>query len=242
MDTLLQDLRYAARSLLRAPGFALVAILTLALGIGANTTIFSAVDGVLLRDLPYDDPDRVVRLVGTQREGESRGTVSLPDVLDLRARATVFEEVAAYDEWTPTLTGGAPPERLHAASVTSPFFRVLGVRPALGRFFRPDEDRPGHDPAVVLSHGLWRRRFGADPGIVGRTVELSGTSYTVAGVAPAGFEDPGLHDAAEQDPQLWRVTPGYFDPESSSRDGRACTAGARLKPGVSMGRARAAVA
>jgi putative ABC transport system permease protein len=163
-------------------------------------------------------------------------------VLDLRARATVFEEVAAYDEWTPTLAGGGVPERLHAASVTSPFFRVLGVRPALGRFFRPDEDRPGHDPAVVLSHGLWRRRFGADPGIVGRTVELSGTSYTVAGVAPAGFEDPGLHDAAEQDPQLWRVTPGYFAPESSARDGRAFTAVARLKPGATLEQGRAEAA
>ncbi|HEX5724090.1 MAG TPA: ABC transporter permease [Longimicrobiaceae bacterium] len=242
MDSFLQDLRYAVRALLRTPGFTLVAVLTLALGIGANTAIFSAVNGVLLRDLPYREPDRVVRFLGTRADGGGRGTLSLPDVMDLRARAAAFEEVALYDEWTPTFTGRDEPLRLYAASVSSPFFRVLGVRPAAGRFFRPDEDRPGHEPAVVLAHGFWRAHLGADPAAVGGTVELNGTAYRVVGVAPAGFEDPGLSDDGEASPVLWRVTPAYFNPLDSSRNGRAFTAVGRLRPGVPLARARAEVA
>ncbi|HEX8694647.1 MAG TPA: ABC transporter permease [Longimicrobium sp.] len=241
MDTLLQDLRYTFRTLRQSPGFTAVAVLTLALGIGANAAIFSAVNGVLLRPLPYDEPGRVVRLLGTTDGETAFGTVSYPDVMDIRAQATVFEEVAAYDEWSPTLTGPGEPERLAGASVTSPFFRVLGVRPAAGRFFRPDEDRPGHDPAVVLSHALWMQRFGGDRGLVSRPILLNGTSYTVVGVAPPDFEDPDLSDDAERQPALWRVTPAYFNPEQSSRSGHAFTAVARLRPGVTLERAAAEV-
>ncbi|MBC7792020.1 MAG: ABC transporter permease [Anaerolineae bacterium] len=232
-----RDIRYGLRALRRSPGFAVVAVVTLALGIGATTTIFSAVNGVLMRPLPYENPGQLVRLLGhTART--SFGTVAYLDVLDFRSQSTLLEEAAAYDEWTATLTGGDAPERVDGASVTSSFFRVLGVRPWLGRYFRPEEDSVGHDPVVVLSHGLWTRRFGTDRDIVGQQIPINGTQYRVVGITPPDFEDPSLTDAGSQPPQLWRVTPPYFNPKDSDRSSTAFAAVARLRNGVEVNAAR----
>jgi putative ABC transport system permease protein len=233
-----RDARHAIRALRRAPGFAAAAIGTLALGVGATTAIFTAVNGVLLRPLPYDEAGRLVRFVGVVEGRDGRGTVSFPDVLDWRDQSTAFTGVAAYDEWSATLVHGDAPERVDGASVTSAFFDVLGVTPLHGRFFRADEDSPGHEPAVVLSHGLWQRRFGGDPLAVGRMLRAGTVDYRIVGVAPAGLEDPALSGASFDPPALWRVSPAYFDPEDVPRGARAFTAIGRLRPGVPLERAQ----
>lgn len=157
----MNDLRYALRSLSKQPGFTAVAVLTLALGIGANTAVFSVVYGVLLRALPYPESERLVRLY-EGGEGE-RGTVSPPDFVDWRGQATSFEAMVAFHGDRVTLTGAGEAEELPAASVTFGFFTVLGVSPAFGRDFAREEEVPGPDHVAVVSHGLWQRRFGADP-------------------------------------------------------------------------------
>jgi putative ABC transport system permease protein len=201
MDAFRQDLLYALRRLWAAPGFTLVAVLTLALGIGANAALFSIVNGVLLRPLPYPDPDRLVRVVGLY---EGKPVVMSPaNFLDVRAAAATLEGLAAYDNTAFTLTGGGEPHRVEAAEVTANFFDVLGVRPALGRGFEGGENDPGRAKVVVLGHGLWAQRFAGDPGVLGQAVVLDGQPYTVVGVAAAGFDFPGttqlwvpmLHDA-----------------------------------------------
>ncbi|MGH7481876.1 MAG: ABC transporter permease [Longimicrobiales bacterium] len=183
----LHDLRIAARSLLRSPGFTAAAILTLALGIGATTAIFSAVNTVLLRPLPYPDPHELVRLYDQWR-GE-RWTVSPPNFVDYRSEAS-FAGVTAYHRSSFTLTDPGEAEQIEAASVTSDFFRVLGSPPALGRGIVPENEAPGSDRVVVLSDGFWHQRFNADPGVLGRQIELDGERYTVVGVARAGFDYP----------------------------------------------------
>ncbi|HEX6058013.1 MAG TPA: ABC transporter permease [Gemmatimonadaceae bacterium] len=234
----LRDARQAARSLFRDPGFAAAAIVTLALGVGASTAIFSAVYGVLLRPLPYEDPDRLVRFIGTTETRNGRGTLSFPDVLDWRDGTSSFTGVAAYDEWSATIGGDEAPERIDGASVTSGFFDVLGATPALGRFFLPREDDAGHDPAVVLSHALWQRRYGADPNVIGRMLRVGTVDYRIVGVAGAAFEDPGLSGPSFDAPALWRVSPPYFDPASVPRGARSFTAIGRLRPGIALERAR----
>ena len=186
MDTLLQDIRYAARSLRRSPGFTIVAVLTLALGIGANAAIFSVVNGVLLRPLAYANPDQLVMVWG-HNENIGNETASLPDFKDWRERNTVFESMAAVANTRFDVTGDGEPERVDAALTTANFFHVLGVTPALGRAFNAEEEASGRDRVVVLSHGFWERRFGARADAVGRSITLSGIPYTVIGVAPAGF-------------------------------------------------------
>ena len=238
IDDALRDMRLGVRSLRRSPGFAAVSVLTLALGIGATTAVFSAVNGVLLRPLPYDEPGRLVRILGTSARTD-RGTVAYLDVLDYRREArAVLEEVAAYDEWSATLTSGDTPERLEGASVTSPFFRVLGVKPWRGRFFVDAEDEPGHERVVVISHDLWQRRFGGADAIVGSEIEVNGSTYRVVGITPPGFEDPGLSGVGDK-PTLWRATPGYFNPRDSQRSSTAFTAVARLTRGTTIERAQA---
>ncbi|HET7623326.1 MAG TPA: ABC transporter permease [Gemmatimonadaceae bacterium] len=186
METLLQDLRYAARSLRRTPGFTIVAVLTLALGIGANAAIFSVVNGVLFRPLAYANPDQLVMVWG-HSENIGNETASLPDFKDWRERNTVFESMAAVANTRFDVTGDGEPERVDAALTTANFFHVLGVIPALGRAFNEEEETSGRDRVVVLSHGFWERRFGARADAVGRTITLSGLPYTVIGVAPSGF-------------------------------------------------------
>ena len=197
IEVLRQDLRYAARTLRKSPGFTIVAALTLALGIGANTAIFSVVDAVILRPLPYPEPSRLVELWGNVKRAkvERRGA-SFPDYLDWRAQSRSFEAMAAFDSGTMTLTGVDEPERITGEFVSQPYFDLLGMRPALGRTFLPEEDEvPQRNAVIILSDGLWKRRFGADPAIVGRTVQLDGRTWSIVGVMPAWFR--GITDQAE---------------------------------------------
>src|SRR5262249_49177048 len=163
-------LRHAARLFVRAPGFAAVVVLMLAVGIGGNTAIFSVIRGVLLAPLPYRDPERVVQVFG-ESEVFGRGSVSVPEYLDYRAQTSRPPRRAGLAAWsvlTGNLVGGGPPERVSIGAATASFFPLLGVDPQLGRSFEPEEEQVGHDQVVVLTHGFWQRRFGGDPGIVGR--------------------------------------------------------------------------
>jgi putative ABC transport system permease protein len=180
-----QDLRFGARMLLKQPGFTVIAILTLALGIGANTAIFSIVNAALLRPFPYPAPERLMIL----GEYVSGGSVSYPNFVDWRAQHTVFEAIsAARGNESFNFTGSGEPERLQGRLVSAEFFSTLGIKPLVGRDFLAEEDRPGATPAVILSYGFWQRRFGADPGVIGRQLTFNNQSFTVVGVAPSGFQ------------------------------------------------------
>lgn len=230
-EELWQDLRYGVRALRKQPGFSLVVVLTLAVGIGTNSTIFSFANGVLLRPLPYANPESLVALDETspKRNVTSMG-VSFPNFLDWRAQNQVFEDIAAYTEGTYTLVGGGEPEQIRGAGVSSGLFEILGVTPALGRTISPEEDRPGSETVVILSHGLWQRRFGSVPGIVGRTISVNDRQHTVVGVMPPGFKFPEVAD-------LW--VPLALDTQRWTRNDHGLRAIARLKPGVSLGQAAA---
>ncbi len=229
MEALWQDLCYGARQLARSPEFTLAAVLTLALGIGANTAIFSVVNGVLLRPLAYDDPERIIVVWGKHPQ-IGREAASLPDFTDWRAQNSSFESMTGAGRSFLTLTGAEEPERLMATLVTGDFFDVLRVRPILGRGFLPEEDRPGAGRVGLISHGLWQRRFGSDPNIVGRTLTLNGELYTVVGVAP-----PHLNLLSSTD--LW--TPLARDPAQAGRRNDFLFVAGRLKPGVTLEQARA---
>lgn len=241
MEWWTQDVRFALRGLRSRPAFTAVAVGTLALAVGANTALFSVIRGVLLRPLPYEEADRLVRVESRWVEGGgSGGPVSYPNMRDLAVEAAdALAGVAALDEWQPVLTDGDRVVVLHGATVTAGFFDLLGVEPAAGRFFSPDEEGEGREQVVVLGHALWRDRFAADPGVIGRPLDLSGNSYTVIGVVGPGFEDPQLHGDGWEDPQVWR-TP-WFEPAERPRSGRSWAALARLGPGVDLERARARV-
>jgi putative ABC transport system permease protein len=211
-----QDLRYALRGLRQRPGFTLVAVLTLALGIGANTAIFSVVNGVLLRSLPYDRPERLAMIWG-HRNQEPLAELSVPELLDLRDRSRAFTGIAAYADGSVNLTGTGAPARIHAGYVTADAPTLLGITPAIGRGFTAEEDLPGGPAAVLLSDGLWRRRFGADPGVIGRVLTLDDTPTTVVGVMPPGFQLPShfvgpgreLWVPMQLDPATNRATRGW---------------------------------
>jgi putative ABC transport system permease protein len=234
MHTLWQDLRYGARMLLKKPGFTLIAALTLALGIGANTAIFSVVNAVLIQPLPFAEPDRLVWMWGAIRNGSNRTAVAPLDFLDYREQNKSFEQFAAMKS-VPVygnLTGSGDPERLEAALVTGNYFQALGVKPALGRAFLLENEQPGRDRVVVLSHGLWQRRFGADRTIVNRTITLDGRNYEVLGVMPPGLKFP-------RTAEMW--APMNFDssPEMKQRRARFLRLIGRLKPGVTLAQAQA---
>jgi predicted permease len=234
IESLWQDARYAMRSLLRAPGFTMVAVLALAVGIGANAAIFSLVNALVVRGLPFAHADRLVVLIGNvERQTVERRGNSYPDHLDWRAKATSFTDMAAYTGLTMTLDAADGLTRISVEGVSAPYFDVLGVSPAMGRTFRPDEDAvASRDAVTVLSDGLWRTSFGADPAIVGRRVTLSGRQYEVIGVMPAGFT--GVTDAAS----LWVpfvMTGGGLD----NRGTRGFQSVARLKDGVTREAAQA---
>jgi predicted permease len=236
-ESLRQDVRYALRTLGKAPGFTLVAVFALAVGIGANAAIYSLVDATGVRALPYPDADRLVLLWGNvQRTAIERRGASYPDFADWRAQAASFEDVAAFDTQWMTLPGAGDAERILTEFVSAPYFSLLGVAPARGRVFQADEDVVAA-PAlvVVLSDGLWKRRFGADPQIIGRTLTLccAARQYTVVGVMPPGFK--GLTDTAE----LW-VPFAMWAPANTmdARGARGFPAVARLKPGVTIASAR----
>jgi putative ABC transport system permease protein len=236
MDTLLQDLRYAARQLLRSPGFAAVAVLTLALGIGANTAIFSVVRGVLLRPLEYRDAGWLVALFSEERDGtEARNPTSPANFLDWSEQSKSFQEMTAAQPWSPTLTGRDAPVQISALKATPSLFALLGVQPLLGRTFPPGEAVSGPEHVVVLGYGLWTRQFGADRGIVGRQIVLDGESYTVAGVMPPSFEFPPFWATGAE---MW--VPLTFTPEAAAdRSASYLRVFARLRPGVTLAQAKA---
>lgn len=186
---IVQDLRFAVRMLRKNRAFTVVAVLALAIGIGASTVMFSVVRAVLLQPLPYADPDRVVSV--TEAKRGSRTTVAPPNFVDWAAQNHTFARLVAYNEGTATLSGNGDPERLDAASVGADFLDVLGVRPVAGRGFLPDEARPGGTPAVILGHALWQRRYGSDPSVIGRTISVDSAPHTIVGVMPAGFNFAG---------------------------------------------------
>ena len=196
-----RDARYGVRLLLGAPGFTAAAVVTLALGIGANAAIFSVVHAVLLRPLPYADPARLV-LVGGRGVDNRADNLGYLTFVDWRARARAFDELAVIRSWNPTLVGGEAPERLAGMRVSANFFTLLGVPPMLGRGFRADEDVPARRRVVVLSDRLWRRRFGADPQVVGRSIDLSDGAYVVVGVMPAAYQ-PLVSEHFYQAAELW---------------------------------------
>lgn len=234
MPDLWQDFRYALRLQLRQPGITALALVTLALGIGANTAIFSAVNAVLLRPLPYAEPDRLV-MIWEKRvsEGVLDNVVAPADYLDWEERQQAFDALAAFTTDTVDLTGTGEPVRLAAGTVSPPFFDLLGVTMALGRSFRPDEAETGQSRVVVLTHGLWRDRFSSDPAVVGRTVVLNGVPHAVIGVLPATFEFP--NPALE----LWMPLALRGTEAGASRTNHYLSVYGRMKVGSSLEHARA---
>src|SRR3954470_8156498 len=223
---MLSDFRYALCQLAKSPGFAAVAILTLALGIGANTAIFSVTNAVLFRALPYKDPARIVAINKVSSEF-GLGGLTAGAFLDFREQSASFDQLAAYTENEFTLTGGGDAERIVAAEVSSALFPLLGVNPSLGRTFNPDEEKMGRDQVVVVSDAFWKRRTGGDPSFVGKTITLDDKVYTVVGIMPAGFQFPRKFE-------IWK--PLALDPEQE-RHGeqfRLIQLIGRLKPGVSQ--------
>ncbi|HZG54139.1 MAG TPA: ABC transporter permease [Pyrinomonadaceae bacterium] len=238
MGTVLQDLRYGLRTLWKSPGFTYIAVLALALGIGANTAIFSVVNTVLLRPLPYNAPDRLVWLWETSpRNDIPKEVASYPNFDDWRQQNQNFESVAGFTGTTASLTGtDGEPERLPGAAVLGDFFTVLGVEPMLGRKFLPEENEEGKHRVVILSHGLWQRQFGSDAQIVGRQIGLNNAQYTVVGVMPPNFQHP--NPEARRRVELWLAMPV----NESMRNGRRSdflSVIARLKGGVSVEQASA---
>src|ERR1041385_191431 len=189
METLLKDIRYGVRGLLKHPGFAAIVILTLAVGIGASTAIFTVVNSVMLRRLPYRTAARIVAIQELNPKGE-RIQSTAANFLDWRAQNTVFEQLAAIRSANANLNLSDETERIDVAQTSANFFDVFGIEPQLGRLFVAADEQAGHQPIVVLSDHLWRRRFGADAGIIGKPVSLDGRNYTVVGVAPPGFQYP----------------------------------------------------
>src|SRR5262245_354984 len=238
MQTLWQDLRYGARMLLKEPGFTLVAILTLALGIGTNTAIFTVINAALLRPLPYEDAEGLVVVTTTmRRETVEVRSSSYPDFVDWRDQNTVFERIAARAEASFTLTGDAGPERVDGELVSADYFPLLRARAAFGRTFLPEEDSaPDMRRVALVGHRLWQRRFGGSPALVGRTIQLNDGNYTVVGIMPEGFR--GVSDEAE----IWlpmmmvsSVTPAGV---LQARNQRWQSTVARLKPGATLAQAQ----
>ncbi len=234
MDTLLHDLRYALRSLRRNPGFTAIAVTVLALGIAANTAIFSVVNGVLLAPLPYEQPDRVVML-WSHWENWPQTWVSPPELDDYQRELRALEHVAAFDYGPRNLTGGDTPERVRAAFMSAEIFPALGARPARGRVFTKQDDQPGAARVALISDGLWRRRFASDPSIVGKDIRLSDSVVTVIGIMPAEFELP-LDFGQPVD--LWMpIALATSDPNDRGNHGLNVVA--RLRKGTSLAAAQA---
>src|SRR5215467_10898816 len=239
MRTLLQDVRYGLRMLVKKPTFTIVAVLMLALGVGANTAIFSIVDAVLLRSLPYRDPDRLVR-VFFNKPGVGLRDVrfSKPELDDLQMRAGVFEDVTPIFEGSEDLTGAGQPERLEAVNGSFSYFSILGVTPQIGRLFGPQDFVPGFAPEVVISDGLWRRAYGADPNVVGRTLRLDNDPQTIIGVLPPGFRHPG--PTISGDVEVFGAGGFIGEPFPKAMRGTRVLGNGigRLKPGLSLAQAQ----
>jgi putative ABC transport system permease protein len=239
MTGLFQDLRYAIRQLRKNPGFTLVAVLTLALGIGANTAIFGVANGVLIRSLPYSDPQQLALLWTSGSEGNNRAQLSFTDIDDYRTLNHVFENVVPFGNWNATFSGAGDPTPLPGMQVGDGYFSLMRVKPMLGRDFLPEEQIEGRDRVIILGYGLWQTRFAGDPKVVGRQIRLSGRPYTIVGVAPKDF--PMLPITLVDGPaQFYRpVAEKRDDKERLSRHLRAL---ARLRPGVSLRQAQSDLA
>jgi len=235
MSGMFQDIRYASRQIRKAPGFAAVAVITLALGIGANTAIFSVVNGVLLRPLPFQDADRLVRLWHVPPQQSFPGiptfSVSPANYLDWQSQNHVFEQMAIYGYSGFTMTGGDKPEQVDASNVSATFFSTLGVKPMIGRVITPDEDQQGRSNVVVLSYRFWQQHFGSNREIVGHNITLDGANYLVAGVMPENFRFPDFA-------QMW--TPmAWTDQEKIIRGNHNYLVVARLRPEADIKQAQA---
>ena len=228
-----QDLRYGLRMLAKNPAFTIIAVLALALGIGANSAIFSVVNRVLLQPLPYKNPEQLVIVwEENSKQGFPKDTPAAANYVDWRDQNHVFEAMAAIGDISFNLTGVGDPERMDGRRVSASLFPLLGVEPQLGRAFRPEEDKPGANQVVIMSYGLWQRRFGGDPGIIGKPINLNGKSFTVVGVMPRSFQFPTRND------QLW--IPIAFDAkEAGNRGAHYLEVIARLKPGITLEQAQA---
>jgi putative ABC transport system permease protein len=235
MENLINDIRYGIRNLLKRPGLTAIAIITLALGIGANSAIFSVVNAIVLRPLPYRDSERLVAIWGNlHKSGLEEIEISAPEFTDFREKCKAFDQVAAYTTQGFNLTGVAEPERLRGAVVSANLFTMLGRDPQHGRNFLPEEDQFGRDQVAILSHALWQRRFGADLGIVNKTIALDGQTVTVVGIMPAGFHFP------DKDTEAWR--PLAFEPDlltENNRGSHFLNVIARLRPAVTLPQAQA---
>src|SRR5579863_1820170 len=240
-DDFWHDLRHAVRILRKQPAFTLVAILTLALGVGANTAIFSIVNAVLLRPLPYRDPGRLVRILFNEPGMGLRDiTFSKPELDDLTNRAGVFEDLSPIGGGSVNLTGAKQPERLEFVLIGFDYFSMLGATPQIGRLYGPQDVVPGFSPNIVISDALWRRDFGADPDVLGRTIRFDGDPATIVGVLPPGFRHPG--PTISGDVQVWSAAGLAADPfPKPIRSNRGMNAGTigRLKPGLTLAQAQA---
>ncbi|HKO13687.1 MAG TPA: ABC transporter permease, partial [Acidobacteriaceae bacterium] len=229
-----RNIKFALRQLWKSPGFTIVAVLIFALGIGANTAIFSVVNGVLLEPLPFRNPDRLVQLWHTPPQssfpGINRFAISAANFLDWQKQNHVFEEMTLYTFRGFDLSGTGKPESLRSGAVTSSFFSVLGVQPLYGRVFTSDEDQPGRNHVAILTYRIWKQRYGADPGVIGRTMNLDGTAYQIVGVMGPRMTRPDFA-------QIW--TPlGLTPQEAAVRGEHHYLAMARLKPGVTLSQAQ----
>src|SRR5215210_5558061 len=233
METLIKDIRYAVRGLVKRPGFTVIALMTLALGIGANTAIFSVVNAVLLRPLPFSDPEQLVIVwEDASFAGFPRNTPAPANYIDWKNQNQSFSDMAASAEASFNLTGDGDPERVTAFAVTANFFPLFGVQPLLGRSFLPEEDRPGSNKVVVLSYSFWQTRYGGDAYILNRDIQLNGEKHAVVGVMPASFQ------FLESEVRLW--VPLALDQEDMvNRGGHYLNVVGRLKSGVAMSQAQA---
>jgi putative ABC transport system permease protein len=232
VENLLKDARYSIRMLRKNPGFTVVAVVALALGIGATSAIFSVVNAVLIRPLQFKEAEHLVRIWGKfEKAGIPKNWISEPELLDLKEQTQSFEDIAAYQSSGVNLTGKADPIRVNSASVNAGLFALLGVQPSLGRAFAEEEDQPGRDKVVLVSSALWRNRFGSDPELIGKTIGLSGDSYTVIGIMPQGFQFPDEDD-------LW-IPLAIDKTHLDNRGSHGLEVVARLKPGVTRQQAQA---
>jgi len=230
MEYFFQDLRHSLRMFLRNPGFALTAIAAVTLGVGANTAIFSLINRVLLKPMPYPAADRIVFFMNTSPEG-SGGGASPAKFNFWKAQTESIQDAAAWRFGIANYNPGGHPEQIQETMASADFFRLLGATTLYGRTFTPDEDRPGARDVVVLTHGFWQRRFGSDPAVIGKTMVLSGTPHEIIGVLT-----PGLKIEIDEPPDVY--VPFRLDPNSTEQ-GTYFNSGARLKPGVSLASANA---
>ena len=231
METLLQDLKHSLRNFAQSPWFVFTAVATLALGIGANTAVFSVINAVLLKPVPFPDPDRLVMFMNTSPQG-SGPAASPAKFQHYREQSSVLEDVSAFRTGVVNYTGGETPEQLRSGQVSADYFRLFGAPVIRGRTFSDDEDQPRGPHVVMISEGLWQRRFGSDPNVIARTISLSGDAYVVIGIIGASFNTAEFGPP----PEVW--IPFQLDPNTTDQ-GHYFQAAGRLKPGVTLAQAQA---